>query len=181
MPLGPYSLNLLSTLQPAVQPIFKSFLDACEAAGIPCQVAQGTRTFDQQQVVYDQGRTTAGPVVTKAKPGDSYHQYGLAVDVVPTAYINLPNWNPSGPLWARIGAIGEGLGLTWGGRFSSPDEPHFEFEAAPLAELKAYWEKFKQIMPVDITPASGAILAIVLIAAVYWFFLRPRLEGHGLL
>lgn len=179
MPLGPYSLSKIQTLQPAVQPIALSFLERCEAAGVPCELVQGTRTFAEQQAVFDQGRATAGPIVTKARPGDSYHQYGLAFDVVPTVYKDMANWNPSGPLWATIGSIGEGLGLTWGGRWSDPDAPHFELRAAPLAELKSYWEKFKQVMPITIEPTIGAFGIIMAIAAVYFFWLRPMLQRRG--
>lgn len=141
----------------------------------------GARSFETQAATYAQGRSTPGPVVTNAKPGDSYHQYGLAVDVVPTVYKGLPDWNPGGPLWAQIGAIGERAGLTWGGRWSTPDKPHFEFRAAPLAELKAYWEKFKQIMPVTITPTTGGLTIILLIGAVWFFFVKPQLERHGMI
>jgi peptidoglycan L-alanyl-D-glutamate endopeptidase CwlK len=183
MPLGPYSLSKLQTLQPTVQPIFSSFLAQCEAAGIPCEVVQGTRSFAEQQALYNQGvdNDPTTPKVTNAKPGDSYHQYALALDVVPMAYRNLTDWNPSGPLWERIGQIGEAAGLTWGGRWSNPDKPHFQLTAAPLAELKAYWEKFKQIMPVEITPTSTAIVAALTIAAIFWFVVKPQLERHGIL
>lgn len=181
MPLGQYSLSLLSTLQPAVQPIFKSFLEQCEAAGIPCDIVGGTRSFEAQQKVYDQGRTEPGRVVTNALPGDSFHQYGLAVDVVPRVYKSLPDWNPEGPLWARIGAIGEAAGLQWGGRWGKPDKPHFQFAAAPISELKAYWEKFKQIMPVSITPTTTAIVAALVIGAIFWYVVKPQLERHGIL
>jgi len=37
------------------------------------------------------------------------------------------NVNESGgPDYDEAGKIGEGVGLKWGGRFSSPDRPHFE-------------------------------------------------------
>jgi D-alanyl-D-alanine carboxypeptidase len=179
MPLATYSLSLIQTLQPPVQPIALSFLAKCEDAGIPCSVVQGTRSFAEQQKVYDQGRTTPGAVVTKARPGDSYHQYGLAFDVVPDAYKNMPDWNPSGPYWVQIGQIGESLGLTWGGRWLSPDEPHFELNAAPISELKAYWDKFQQVMPISITPTIGAFGIIMIIAVAYLFWLRPMLERRG--
>lgn len=180
MALNQYSLNRLATLQPTVQPIFKAFLDACQAAGIPCEIVQGTRTHAEQADIYNDGRTEPGRVVTNAKPGDSYHQYGLAVDVVPVAYKNMKDWNPEGPYWAKIGAIGKGLGLTWGGSWPKPDKPHFQLTAAPLAELKAYWEKFKQVMPIEITPtvAGGAI--ILLIGLVIVMFYEPLKEKLGL-
>lgn len=167
----------MQTLQPALRPIATTFLEQCEAAGIPCEIVQGTRTFAEQQTVYDQGRTTPGAVVTNAKPGDSYHQYGLAFDVVPTAYKNLPDWNPTGPLWSRIGAIGQGLGLEWGGSWTKKDLPHFQLTAAPLSELKAYWDKFKAIMPIEITPTVGGGIIILAIAAVWFFFIRPKMDS----
>lgn len=183
MPLGPYSLSQLRTLQPTVQPIFNAFLEQCEAAGIPCDVVEGERTFAKQQTLYNQGvdDDPSTPKVTNAKPGDSYHQYKLALDVVPRAYRSMKDWNPDGPLWARIGAIGEAAGLTWGGRWSNPDKPHFHLAAAPLAELKAYWEKFKQIMPVEIGPTSTAIVAAITIAIIFWVFVKPKLERAGIL
>lgn len=134
----------------------------------------------QQQVLYSQGRTSPGNVVTHAAPGDSYHNYGLAFDVVPTAYKSLPNWNPSGEFWQRIGTIGKGLGLTWGGDFTSPDKPHFELKAAPLSELKAYWNKFKSIMPISIEPTIGGTAIILAIAALWFFVIRPNLQRSGL-
>lgn len=136
----------------------------------------------EQQNIYDQGRTSPGAIVTNAKPGDSYHNYGLAFDVVPVAYKTLPDWNPAGPLWQKVGAIGKSFGLEWGGDWTPAkrDLPHFQLTAAPLAELKAYWEKFKTIMPIEISPTAGGGLIILLIIGVYWFFLRPALDKHGI-
>jgi hypothetical protein len=69
--------------------------------------------------------------------------------------------------------------LTWGGRWSNPDKPHFELRAAPLSELKRYWEKFAKVMPVTIEPTIGAFGIILLIALGYFFFLRPMLARRG--
>lgn len=156
-------------------------------AGVPCDITEGTRSFSEQQKVFDQGRTTPGAVVTKARPGDSFHQYGLAFDAVPKAYKDMKDWNPSGPAWLTIGQIGEGLGLHWGGRWSTPDEPHFELQAAPLSELKAYYDKalaagkkgWDAIMPIKIEPTIGAFGIIMLIAAVYFLWLRPMMARRG--
>lgn len=131
--------------------------------------------------MYEQGRSEPGAIVTNAKPGDSYHQYGLAFDAVPAAYRTLPNWNPTGKDWQTIGAIGRSLGLEWGGDWVKKDFPHFQLAAAPIAELKAYWEKFKQVMPIEITPTSGGLAIIVLIGAIWLFFVRPQLSRSGLL
>lgn len=125
----------------------------------------------------------SGAKVTNAPALLSYHNYGLAFDVVPEDYIALPNWNPMGPLWSQVGAIGESLGLEWGGRWSKPDEPHFQIPegAAPIRELKAYWDKFQQIMPINIAPAAGAVGIIIVLALVSYFWLIPMLKERGLL
>ncbi len=40
----------------------------------------------------------------------------------------LDNNNNGTPDYIEIGEIGESVGLKWGGRFSSPDYPHFELK-----------------------------------------------------
>jgi peptidoglycan LD-endopeptidase CwlK len=48
--------------------------------GIKIRVVQSTRTHKEQADIYAQGRTKPGKVVTWAKPGSSFHNYGLALD-----------------------------------------------------------------------------------------------------
>ena len=91
------------------------------------RVTQGLRTWQEQAALYAQGRSGIGPVVTNAEPGHSYHQYGLAVDVVPLQLDGQPDWNTTHPVWQRIVAVGKSLGLTEGAEFRSfPDYPHFQ-------------------------------------------------------
>ena len=40
------------------------------------------RTLKEQDDIYAQGHTKKGEIVTDAKAGQSYHNYGLAVDIV---------------------------------------------------------------------------------------------------
>lgn len=151
-------------------------LELAAERGIPAKIVQGERSLAEQQALYESGRS-----VTKAPGGLSYHNYGLAFDIVPDAYVNLPNWNPDGPYWPILGGIGESLGLSWGGRWKNADLPHFELNAVPVRELKAYWDKFKQIMPVSISPTGGGIAIIVLIGAAWVWWLEPELKRHGIL
>jgi len=56
----------------------------------------------------------------------SNHIKGLAADLVPE--INgVIAWNAPQAVWQRMGEIGEGCGLTWGGKWNPPDKPHFEY------------------------------------------------------
>lgn len=113
-------------LLPPVDALAQELLKRAQAAGIPVRVTEGFRSPERQKQVLQAGTSLA-------EPGWSFHQYGLAFDVVPLAYISMKNWNPSGPLWTTLGEIGESLGLRWGGRFAPSvklpdgDKPHFEY------------------------------------------------------
>jgi peptidoglycan L-alanyl-D-glutamate endopeptidase CwlK len=91
------------------------------------RVTQALRTWQDQEALYAQGRNGTGEVVTNAEPGHSYHQFGLAVDVVPLLLNGQPDWNKKHPVWQRIIDVGRSLGLTEGAQFRSfPDYPHFQ-------------------------------------------------------
>lgn len=98
--------------------------------GIWVRVTQALRTIEEQDALYAQGRTAPGKIVTNAPGGYSQHNFGLAVDVVPSVpgdtYI--PDWNPAHPSWQKMIALGESLGLYSGSHFRTfPDAPHFEY------------------------------------------------------
>lgn len=67
----------------------------------------------------------------------SKHLDGLAIDLAPyeTYQLHGPDklkWDATDPVWARMGAIGERLGLRWGGRWQQKDLGHFEAQATDL-------------------------------------------------
>lgn len=43
-------------------------------------IVQTLRTFEEQDALYQKGRTRPGPKVTNSKPGQSFHNFGLACD-----------------------------------------------------------------------------------------------------
>lgn len=45
-------------------------------------VTSAKRSMEEQERLYAQGRTKPGAIVTNAKPGQSAHNYGRAIDVV---------------------------------------------------------------------------------------------------
>jgi hypothetical protein len=118
------SIERVKHLHPKVIEDFKNFItDAEQALGITIRVSQGLRTFQEQQDLYDMGRTKAGKVVTKAKPGSSYHQYGLAVDLVEMVNGGL-DWNFD---MGKLVPYADKYGISWGGNWQSfKDYPHFE-------------------------------------------------------
>lgn len=99
--------------------------------GISLEVVQGLRTFEYQQALYEQGRTRKGPAVTNAKPGQSFHNYGLAVDLCPFK-AGKPDWDDA-RAFAALGAEAQKLGLEWGGTWSKPDRPHVELSPIPAS------------------------------------------------
>src|SRR6185437_7706702 len=111
------------------------------APAITIRVVQGLRTWAAQYSLWSKGRDSSGrivdpsAVVTHAKPGSSYHNFGLAVDCAPFDAEGQPDWNASHPSWRRMIEVGESLGLYSGSHFKvvhagvvipEPDMPHFQ-------------------------------------------------------
>lgn len=117
----------LDDLKPDVRPLVDAFLSDCAEAGIDILVTCALRTDAEQTALYAQGRTAPGHIVTKAKAGESAHNYGLAIDVVPMVN-GKPDWNGSDPVWSVIGKKGMAAGLTWLGAPGSEfvEMAHFE-------------------------------------------------------
>jgi peptidoglycan L-alanyl-D-glutamate endopeptidase CwlK len=68
-----------------------------------------------QNALYAQGRTTPGKIVTNAKGGQSFHNYGVAFDFVPIVG-GKAQWNDVA-LFTKCGEIAESIGLEWAGRW----------------------------------------------------------------
>lgn len=120
--------NRVEDLEPQTRAKCESFLRACKLAGLPVRVTHTLRTMDEQLHLYQQGRSAPGQIVTKAKPGESAHNFGKAFDVCFPGAAMAECYPPGDDLrWNEIGMIGEGLGLAWGGRWKTfKDRPHFE-------------------------------------------------------
>lgn len=113
----------------------------------PIRVTQGLRTYQEQELLYEQGRSLPGKKVTNAKPGWSWHNFGNAVDCVPLGRdTKLPDWNADHPQWQQMIDAGVALGLTAGALFRTfPDMPHFQwtgkYPPSPTDEVRAVYAK----------------------------------------
>lgn len=126
------------SLYPPFQNKVDQFLQAAKSQGLNVGVHQALRTWQQQDALYAQGRTKPGKRVTKARGGESWHNYGLAVDVV---FKNEKgwSWDDSHP-WNKLGEIGEEIGLKWGASFG--DRPHFEWkDKMSISLAKIFYKK----------------------------------------
>ncbi len=110
-----------SLLHADVQAFIKTFLRDLERRNIPLFPVDGFRDAKTQQRLFKQG-------VTKARAGQSPHNYGLAVDFVHSTKF----WDLNRLQWDVIGLIGKesarkcNVKVTWGGDWSFYDPAHWE-------------------------------------------------------
>lgn len=116
-------------LLPTVQSRANMFILKCKSLGINIRIVEGFRTKERQEELYQQGRTTPGPIVTNVQYPKSLHCHGLAFDVCFEGATPYPSDNKK---WKAIADIAKELGLTPGYYFSKSDRPHFEFKGKYL-------------------------------------------------
>lgn len=134
----------ITDLIPELQPLAQRFLSDAKAAGYDVIIDQTLRTYAEQDALYAQGRTTPGPIVTHAKGGESWHNFGRAFDAVPLRLDGSGRiwWDAPYGVWLKLGQIGEVIGLTWGGRWPHPktDIDHWELtDGLTLQEAQAQY------------------------------------------
>jgi len=104
-------------------------------SGIRAKMVFGYRSKEEQNRLYAQGRTTPGKIVTNARGGYSWHNYGLAADY---AFIVNGQLTWDGP-WKVFGRIARESGLEWGGDWKTfPDRPHVQWcKGRTLKEMRS--------------------------------------------
>lgn len=123
-------------LHPEIRKMAGGVVRQLQAAGLQPYVFEGYRSFARQNALFNQGN------VTKVRGGGSYHNYGLAVDIV---FYNSrgtgPSWDAPSSSWQKLGQLGKAAGFTeWGGDWGW-DMPHLEYH--PGHDGSAY--SFQQI------------------------------------
>ncbi len=117
----------ISTLRKDTQIKAREWLAACRTEGINVKIITGTRTYQEQDALYAQGRSKAGARVTNAPGGYSWHNFGVGWDFVVFDAIGQPQWES--PLMETCGQIAESLGLEWGGHWTGfQDTPHIQLK-----------------------------------------------------
>jgi len=97
------------------------FIPVASAYGYTLRITSGFRTVEEQEELYEQGRTVDGHIVSWAPSGKSIHNYGYAVDVV-------DRWRGYSINWKKLAKIGEYC------RLAQVDDPHFEYRGGLTTE-----------------------------------------------
>jgi peptidoglycan L-alanyl-D-glutamate endopeptidase CwlK len=117
-----------------------------QTCGDHLEVVQGLRSWFDQEQLWLKGRDPQGNivnsalVVTNAPAGHSWHEYGLAADVVPRSLLPVKGWCPDSILWGMITKIAEKVGLVSGSCWQHKDLPHLQltgkYPVSPTDEVR---------------------------------------------
>lgn len=128
------TLQRIALLHPAVRQEVTNLVNQVSAAltaHSEMRIVQGFRTFPEQDALFAQGRTKPGPKVTNAKAGQSFHNYGIAIDFCLLINGKEISWNVGKDYdgdgladWMEVVQIFIRAGWTWGKAFN--DLPHLE-------------------------------------------------------
>jgi peptidoglycan LD-endopeptidase CwlK len=135
----------LDLLYPVFTQKWLEVLAACQKRGHTYYAISGTRTVQEQNELFAQGRIKPGPIVTKAKGGQSYHNFGIAGDSCKDADTKRsglqPDWNKESykVLAEEAGKQGLEAGLLWP---TFPDAPHIQL---PLKKWNIKLETLRRI------------------------------------
>ncbi|PEJ48210.1 hypothetical protein CN692_24190 [Bacillus sp. AFS002410] len=110
----------INELLPAAQNAVKLFLEECKKTGLDIFITETYRSQERQDYLYSYGRTREGQKVTWTR--SSNHTGRLAWDIA----VNKPKDLYDSSTLKKAGEIAGNLGITWGGTWKQPDNPHFE-------------------------------------------------------
>ncbi len=162
----------MSNLHLGLWPVFRDKVNGVifhmEDDGLNTDIFSGFRSAEEQEKLYALGRTLRnldgiddghpmGRIVTNAKGGQSWHNYGLAADIV---FKMKGAWSWSDKLpWGILGQHVQRLGLEWGGseefqkKAGFADRPHVQFtcgltinDAQDIGDIAKVWAEVERRM-----------------------------------
>jgi len=114
-------------LREEVREIYEEICEALKGRAM-CRFSYTLRTFAEQDLLFKKV-----PKVTNAKGGMSYHNYGLAIDIVLIIDGKSASWEIKKDFdgdgkadWIEIVNIFKQYGWEWGGDWKFYDAPHFQ-------------------------------------------------------
>ena len=138
------SEGCICTLSLRAQQQSREFLGRVLEGGVRARIISGTRTYAEQDALFRQGRFgNPGMKVTKARGGQSNHNFGIAWDIgIFTASGGYLEEGPGYQKAANLGLAGSGGAIEWGGHWTDfVDRPHYQLPLAlSVTELRAGFE-----------------------------------------
>jgi lambda repressor-like predicted transcriptional regulator len=134
----------LADLSDRMRPLAVELLARCAEARICVLIVDTLRTKAEHEQNLQNG--TSWTTLSNHLDGREFRRTGMpgsdAIDIAPYEIWQLHGadklqWDVADPVWQRLGEIGEGVGLVWGGRFGPPAKPdlgHFEHPRARLID-----------------------------------------------
>lgn len=162
----PANAAFIALLHPAIRVEAQQLIEFAESTlmgpDLGICITYSLRTIDEQNGIYAQGRTKPGPIVTDAKGGQSFHNYGLAFDFC-WAYLNASTgkflvsdetaW-AVGPIHHKVTSLFVSKGWEWGGVWHTPDDPHLEKRFGYAENCSTLYQKY---LAKDFIPGTGYI------------------------
>lgn len=130
------NLRVINHLDPNVRELYRELIWRIAMAGIYIRITSGTRTSEEQDKLYAIGRTKPGRPVTWVNDSQSWHNWGLAIDIAPLWRIGPAQFKAwySRPYFDVIERIARELNIEhpW-----PSDQPHFHYQGKlTIRELK---------------------------------------------
>jgi hypothetical protein len=116
----------LNLLAPAFRAAVEHAIADCQARGLDAYVYEAYRSQELQALYYARGRTVippTSPVTYAATNLQSWHGYGLAVDVISRTQA----WNRPESWFATVAEVFRKYECRWGGEWTQKDLPHFQW------------------------------------------------------
>lgn len=121
-------------LHPEIRQKSEQLVSRASNRGIEVVITSGFRSSAEQDRLYRQGREDPGNIVTNARGGQSYHNFGLAIDFALRNASGNIVWDMemdrsgSGRSdWLEVVDLAKEMGFDWGGDWSSfRDYPHLQ-------------------------------------------------------
>jgi peptidoglycan LD-endopeptidase CwlK len=143
--LGMETADFPTELHPIVKERSNQLIQQAAEKGIVIIITDDFRSAADQDRLYEQGRTVEGNIVTHARGGESFHNFGLAIDFAIKTPTENVIWdmqfdgNQNGkPDWDEVVEMAKALGFEWGGDWAQfKDYPHLQMNfGLTLADLQ---------------------------------------------
>lgn len=147
------TLERIELLAPVVRDearlIYEEICEALKGRAI-CRFSHTLRTNAEQEALFAIGRTKPGKKVTNARAGQSWHNYGRAIDIVllvdrdKNGSFESASWETNVDFdgdgradWMEVVAIFKRYGWEHGGDWHFKDMPHFQrTNGATIAQMQ---------------------------------------------